>query len=66
MIGTAASFVIAMAKASKERDKYLNSLSKEEADEILRNEKIEYEKELEHKQNVEIANALRPRNFWGK
>jgi hypothetical protein len=45
---------------------YIDSLKNEEKKLYLENKAKEYEAKKKHKEALEIANALRPRNFWGK
>lgn len=63
MIGSAIAAGIASAiDAQKAFDKYLSTLTEEERKECLK--KIEEQKQ--HERALEIANASRPRNFWGQ
>ncbi len=56
----------AMVEEAKAREEWLNSLPKDEADRI-RAEDVERRREkLLHRRAIEVAEAGRPRNFWGK
>lgn len=55
--------ILAEAKA---RQEWINSLPKEEADRVRADDAwIARDKEL-HRRELEVAEAGRPRNFWGK
>ncbi len=52
--------------SSIDYNKWLNSLPETEAKDIQQKNEIEYKEYQEHKKALEIANASRPRNFWGQ
>lgn len=51
---------------SQKHDELMASLTKEEREKILENDAQKAREELLHKRALEIANAVRPRNFWGR
>jgi hypothetical protein len=55
-----------LIQAHKERETWLESLPKEEAEKIREQDLIDEKDSLQHKRALEIAEAGRPRNFWGK
>lgn len=66
MLGLIAAKVCALAAEAKARQEWLDSLPKEEADKI-RSEDVRIARENElHRRALEIAEAGRARNFWGK
>ncbi len=46
--------------------KYIKSLPEKEKAIYLENKKREFEENEKHRKALEIAEAGRPRNFWGK
>ncbi len=50
----------------KQFQEYLKTLPEEEARRIKGERKKKRESEEEHRKKLEIAEAGRPRNFWGK
>ena len=65
MFGSAASSLAGMIERNRVRENWLNSLPKEESDKIRAEDARVVNENLEHKRALEIANAGRPRNFWG-
>ena len=66
MFGLIAEIVCSMVAEAEARKKWLDSMPKEEADKI-RAEDVRIARENEiHRRALEIANAGRARNFWGK
>jgi hypothetical protein len=66
MFGTICGTVATMIKAAKARQEWLGSLPPEEAAKIRAQDELEYQENLKHRRALEIAEASRPRNFWGK
>ena len=62
MIGIGPFIVQAAIAAAMAEQEYIKNLPEDEQKKYWQNR----EKELEHKRALEIANASRPRNFWGK
>jgi hypothetical protein len=66
MIELITSKICSIVAASKARNEWLDSLPKEEANKIREEDaRIALENER-HRRALEIADAGRPRNFWGK
>jgi len=67
MFGLALAFAVQQTMSIYIAEKaYIDSLSDEDKKLYFENKAKEYEKNRAHKEALEIANALRPRNFWGK
>jgi len=58
--------VASLIKAIDDREKYLNSLPIDEANKIRAKEAKDAKEYLNHMRSLEIAEAGRARNFWGK
>ena len=66
MFGLIAAKVCSSIAEAKARQEWLDSLPKEKADKIRADDaRTARENEL-HRRAIEIAEAGRPRNFWGK
>ncbi len=65
MFGDIGSIVASEVEKAKEFQKLLKSLPKEQADKLREERRIEREEQKIHDRKLEIANASRPRNFWG-
>lgn len=66
MLGLIAAKVCSLVAEARARQEWLDSLPKEEADKI-RSEDVRIARENElHRRALEIAEAGRARNFWGK
>lgn len=62
----AITMVAAIINANDDREKYLNSLPVDEANKIRAKDAKEAKEYLNHMRAIEIAEAGRARNFWGK
>lgn len=61
--------IVAAMNAIQEHNDFIalcDSLPKEEADFLREERRKRIEKEDAHRKALEIANASRPRNFWGQ
>jgi len=66
MFGLIASTLVGLVVEAKARQEWLDAMPKDEADKIRVNDaRIARENEL-YRRALEIAEAGRPRNFWGK
>ena len=66
MLGLIAAQICGLVAEAKARQEWLDSLPQEVADKIRADDaRIARENEL-HRREIEIAEAGRPRNFWGK
>lgn len=54
------------AKTTKARNDFITTLPKDQQDEIRAEDKRKAIEHLDHRKKLEIANAGRARNFWGK
>jgi len=61
----AVSTMIAIQEDRKAFNAYLKTLSPEEAEKLKAEREDRLSREDEHRKALEIANASRPRNFWG-
>lgn len=51
--------------ANEAREKWIATLPKKEQKRIRREDAKKRQEYIEHQRKLEIANARRPRNFWG-
>ena len=66
MLGLIAAKICSVVAEAKAREEWLNSLPKEEADKIRAEDAAKAREQELHRRALEIAEAGRPRNFWGK
>ena len=66
MLGWIAVTISGIYEDAKAREKWLDSMPKENSDTIRAADRRKSREDLKHRRALEIAEAGRPRNFWGK
>lgn len=53
-------------ESNNAREAWLKSLPKDAAEKIRQKDREKHDEEMKHRRALELAEAGRPRNFWGQ